>query len=61
MAKIDSVEFSHRLYDLTIGSHNKESNHFVRWDSGCWIRYKVVENLLRDMEREAEEKENGTV
>lgn len=48
---IDSEVFRERLYDRSIG--NEEDTEDVRWNSGCWIRYRLVADLIREMEEEA--------
>lgn len=51
--KIDAEELYHRMYEEAF----EKDSDLQRWDSGCWIRFKLFENVLKDMpEIEVEEK-----
>ena len=56
---IDAYELSRKMYEEAF---IKDSD-FQRWDSGCWIRYKMFENALNDtatiIEAESEGVRNG--
>lgn len=41
---IDRLALGNRMYHE---SFEKDSD-MQKWDSGCWIRYKLFENVLRD-------------
>ena len=49
--KIDAEELYHRMYDEAF----EKDSDLQKWDSGCWIRFKLFENVLKDMP-EVEEK-----
>ena len=49
--KIDAEELYHRMYDEAF----EKDSDLQKWDSGCWIRFKLFENVLKDMP-EIEEK-----
>ena len=51
--KIDAEELYHRMYEEAF----EKDSDLQKWDSGCWIRFKLFENVLKDMpEIEVEEK-----
>lgn len=39
---IDADEFSRRMYSAAF----EEDSDMQKWDSGCWIRYKLFEQIL---------------
>ena len=43
--KIDAEELYHRMYEEAF----EKDSDLQRWDSGCWIRFKLFENVLKDM------------
>ena len=49
--KIDAEELYHRMCDEAF----EKDSDLQKWDSGCWIRFKLFENVLKDMP-EIEEK-----
>ena len=49
--KIDAEELYHRMYEEAF----EKDSDLQKWDSGCWIRFKLFENVLKDMP-EVEEK-----
>lgn len=51
--KIDAEELYHRMYEEAF----EKDSDLQKWDSGCWIRFKLFENVLKDMpEVDVEEK-----
>lgn len=43
--KIDAEELYHRMYEEAF----EKDSDLQKWDSGCWIRFKLFENVLKDM------------
>ncbi len=44
MRLIDADELRRRMYDEVFEKDSEEQ----RWDSGCWIRYRLFEKILKD-------------
>ena len=44
MRLIDADDFKNRMYHEAF----EKDTDMQRWDSGCWIRYKLFENVLRE-------------
>lgn len=44
MRLIDADAFSARMYHEVFEKDNEDQ----RWDSGCWIRYKLFEKVLKE-------------
>lgn len=44
MRLIDGDALKERMYHEVFEKDSKDQ----RWDSGCWIRYKLFERVLRD-------------
>lgn len=42
--KIDAEELYHRMYEEAF----EKDSDLQKWDSGCWIRFKLFENVLKD-------------
>ena len=42
---IDADELRKRMYHAAF----EQDSDLQRWDSGCWIRYKLFEQILDDM------------
>ena len=43
MRLIDADDFGNRMYHEAF----EKDSDLQKWDSGCWIRYKLFENVLR--------------
>ena len=41
---IDRLSLGNRMYHEAF----EKDSDMQKWDSGCWIRYKLFENVLRD-------------
>lgn len=41
---IDRLALGNRMYHEAF----EKDSDMQKWDSGCWIRYKLFENVLRD-------------
>ena len=53
---ISADKFRAMMYHRTF----EEDNGLQRWDSGCWIRYKMFENALKQIEpADVQEVRNG--
>ena len=39
---IDADDFRGRMYEEAF----EKDNPMQKWDSGCWIRYKLFENMI---------------
>ena len=44
MRLIDADDFGNRMYHEAF----EKDSDLQKWDSGCWIRYKLCENVLRE-------------
>lgn len=44
MRLIDADDFGNRMYHETFEKDSEDQ----RWDSGCWMRYKLFERVLRE-------------
>lgn len=44
MRLIDADDFANRMYHEAF----EKDSDLQKWDSGCWIRYKLFENVLRE-------------
>ena len=44
MRLIDADDFGNRMYHEAF----EKDSDLQKWDSGCWIRYKLFENVLRE-------------
>lgn len=44
MRLIDADDFGNRMYHEAF----EKNSDLQKWDSGCWIRYKLFENVLRE-------------
>ena len=44
MRQIDADDFGNRMYHEAF----ENDTDLRKWDSGCWIRYKLFENVLRE-------------
>ena len=44
MRLIDADDFGNRMYHEAF----EKDTDMQKWDSGCWIRYKLFENVLRE-------------
>ena len=44
MGLIDADDFGNRMYHEAF----EKDSDLQKWDSGCWIRYKLFENVLRE-------------
>ena len=44
MRLIDADNFENRMYHEAF----EKDSDMQKWDSGCWIRYKLVKNVLRE-------------
>ena len=44
MRIIDADDFENRMYHEAF----EKDSDLQKWDSGCWIRYKLFENVLRE-------------
>lgn len=44
MRTIDADDFANRMYHEVF----EKDSDLQKWDSGCWIRYKLFENVLRE-------------
>ena len=44
MRQIDADDFRNRMYHEAF----EKDTDLRKWDSGCWIRYKLFENVLRE-------------
>lgn len=42
---IDADELRKRMYHATF----EQDSDLQRWDSGCWIRYKLFEQVLEEL------------
>ena len=54
MRLIDADDFGNRMYHEAF----EKDSDLQKWDSGCWIRYKLFENVLREQPT-VEERKNG--
>ena len=45
MRLVDADEFQKRMYHEAF----EKDTDMQKWDSGCWIRYKMFENVLKSM------------
>lgn len=46
---INTIEFiRRRLYDAAF--ETKEFEEYTRWDSGLWVRYKLIEKVIEEAE-----------
>ena len=52
---IDADEFSRRMYSVAF----VEDTDMQKWDSGCWIRYKLFEQVLREQPTIEPERKTG--
>lgn len=52
MTKTDAEEIKRRLWDATL---KKENDHLNVWDSGLWVRYKLVTAVIDEYAKESEE------
>lgn len=55
MRAIDADEFSRRMYSVAF----VEDTDMQKWDSGCWIRYKLFEQVLREQPTIEPERKTG--
>lgn len=44
MRLIDADAFGHRMYHEVFEKDSEDQ----RWDSGCWMRYRLFEKVLRE-------------
>lgn len=44
MRLIDADEFRHRMYHEVFEKDSEDQ----RWDSGCWIRYRLFDRILEE-------------
>lgn len=44
MRTIDADDFGNRMYHEVF----EKDTDMQKWDSGCWVRYKLFENVLRE-------------
>ena len=44
MRLIDADDFGNRMYHEVF----EKDTDMQKWDSGCWIRYKLFENVLKE-------------
>lgn len=44
MRLIDADDFGNRMYHEAF----EKDSDLQKWDSGCWVRYKLFENALRE-------------
>ena len=44
MRAIDADDFGNRMYHEVF----EKDTDMQKWDSGCWVRYKLFENVLRE-------------
>ena len=44
MRAIDADDFENRMYHEVF----EKDTDMQKWDSGCWVRYKLFENVLRE-------------
>ena len=44
MRFIDADDFENRMYHEVF----EKDTDMQKWDSGCWMRYKLFENVLRE-------------
>lgn len=44
MKLIDADDFENKMYHEVFDKDSEDQ----RWDSGCWIRYKLFERVLKD-------------
>ena len=54
MRLIDADDFGNRMYHEAF----EKDSDLQKWDSGCWIRYKLFENVLREQPT-VEERKKG--
>ena len=54
---IDADTLSARMYHEAFGTDTDEQ----KWDSGCWIRYKMFERILAEQPTVLETDENGLI
>lgn len=46
---MNTIEFiRRRLYDAAF--ETKEFEEYKRWDSGLWVRYKLIETVIKEAE-----------
>lgn len=55
MRLIDADDFGNRMYHEAF----EKDTDMQKWDSGCWIRYKLFENVLREQPTAQPECERG--
>lgn len=53
--KIDAEELYHRMYEEAF----EKDSDLQKWDSGCWIRFKLFENVLKGMPEIVVEEKTG--
>ncbi len=53
---IDANELRRRMYEAAMVNDSEDQ----RWDSGCWIRYRLFERIVDEMVKEADDAENNT-
>ena len=53
MTKADAEELKHRLWDATL---KKENDQLNMWDSGLWVRFKLVTAVIDEfVKKESDE------
>ena len=55
MRLIDADDFGNRMYHEAF----EKDSDLQKWDSGCWIRYKLFENVLREQPTVEPERKRG--
>lgn len=55
MRLIDADDFGNRMYHEAF----EKDSDLQKWDSGCWIRYKLFENVLREQPTVQPERKRG--
>ena len=55
MRTIDADDFGNRMYHEVF----EKDTDMQKWDSGCWVRYKLFENVLREQPTIEPERKKG--
>ena len=55
MRLIDADELGRRMYDEAFEKDSEDQ----RWDSGCWIRYRLFEKILKEQPTVEPERKTG--
>ena len=55
MRLIDADDFGNRMYHEVF----EKDTDMQKWDSGCWMRYKLFENILKEQPTIEPERKRG--